>query len=244
MNTNKKACMRRDAIRDMLQKQEVVTLQEFCQVLHASVATIRSDLTVLEKQGCLRRVRGGAVSTEGTPRNTVYASRVHLNEREKEQIARQAAELLQEDMTVVLDAGTTCARLAQEILNRGLRCTVITASWTAAEILSRSSDVTLQVTGGRLDREHNRLTGGFPAGLQADLYFLSPDGIAGDQATGSDPEESARKAATARACGQVVCLADPSKINRRGVLETCQPDVLVTCDGIRWLGNRQAENQN
>lgn len=116
---------------------------------------------------------GGAVSTEGTPRNTVYASRVHLNEREKEQIARQAAELLQEDMTVVLDAGTTCARLAQEIPEPGLRCTVITASWTAAEILSRSSDVTLQVTGGRLT---GNTTGspGFSCGSAGRSVFSFP----------------------------------------------------------------------
>ncbi|WP_067554011.1 DeoR/GlpR family DNA-binding transcription regulator [Faecalibaculum rodentium] len=232
MNTDKKARQRQAAIRDLLQKQEVVTIREFCETLHASVATIRKDLTLLEERGCLRRVRGGAVSTEGTPRNTVYVSRLHLNEQEKTQIADQAVRLIQPHMKLILDAGTTCARLAQRILEEEIPCTVWTPNLTAIQILSRSPKITLMSAGGILDRDHNRFQGPVPGEFYADLYFLSPDGFCCGQATGTDQEESLRKRSFASQSDKVICLVEPSKEGRVAPFEIFCPAVTITEKGI------------
>lgn len=234
MNTNKKALARQAAIRDMLQKQEVVTLDQFCESLHASVATIRNDLTTLEKEGCLRRVRGGAVSTEGTPRNTVYASRIHLNERAKREVAARAIERIQPGMTIILDAGTTCAKLAQMILEKGIVCTVYTPSLTAIQILSRSPSVELIGAGGRLDRDHNRFEGMFDKEIAADIYFLVPDGLCDGMATGADREESARKQMYMRCARTTICLADDSKAGRKAPCEIGKPDEIIISENAKF----------
>ena len=227
MNTDKKARLRQAAIRDLLEKQEVVTIREFCETLQASVATIRKDLAMLEQRGYLRRVRGGAVSTEGTPRNTVYASRIHLNEREKAAAADQAVGLIEPGMSLILDAGTTCARLAQRILEEEIPCRVWTSSLPAIQILSRCSSVSLISAGGLLDRNHNRFQGPVPDDFHADLYFLSPDGFSQGTATGTDREESLRKQSFVRHADQVVCVLDSSKRDRTALFEICRPALVL-----------------
>ncbi|GAA3330430.1 hypothetical protein GCM10020331_082970 [Ectobacillus funiculus] len=47
-------------ILDLLEKQEVVKLQEFVDVTSSSESTIRRDLSQLESQRKLKRVHGGA----------------------------------------------------------------------------------------------------------------------------------------------------------------------------------------
>ena len=49
MNNSKKARIRQDKIRDMLLTKELISVQEFCEQLNASQATIRNDLTYLEQ---------------------------------------------------------------------------------------------------------------------------------------------------------------------------------------------------
>ena len=188
--------------------------------------------TLLEERGCLRRVRGGAVSTEGTPRNTVYVSRLHLNEQEKTQIADWAVRLIQPHMKLILDAGTTCARLAQRILEEEIPCTVWTPNLTAIQILSRSPKITLMSAGGILDRDHNRFQGPVPGEFYADLYFLSPDGFCCGQATGTDREESLRKRSFASQSDKVICLVEPSKEGRVAPFEIFCPAVTITEKGI------------
>ena len=50
MNNSKKARIRQDKMRDMLLTKELISVQEFCEQLNASQATIRNDLTYLEQQ--------------------------------------------------------------------------------------------------------------------------------------------------------------------------------------------------
>ena len=140
VNNNKKALIRQGKIRDMLVQKDVVTLKEFCETLNASVATIRNDLTSLEKQGVLKRVLGGAVSIEGTPTNTRYSTRINLYKEEKQKIAKYAVDnFVKEGMVIALDAGSTCHYAAQYILEKDIECTIITNAFNIVNILSKSN---------------------------------------------------------------------------------------------------------
>ena len=61
MNNRKKAEIRHEQIKNMLMKKEIVGIHEFCEKLKVSEATIRNDLTYLERAGILKRILGGAV---------------------------------------------------------------------------------------------------------------------------------------------------------------------------------------
>jgi len=78
--------------------------------LEVTSETIRRDLTMLERQGVLRRVHGGAIPVERLRFERSLAARDALMQAEKERIAKAALEELPDEGAVLLDAGTTTAR--------------------------------------------------------------------------------------------------------------------------------------
>ena len=58
------APQRRERLRQMLREGGVARVDDLRKSLDVSVATIRRDLEILEEEGKVRRVHGGAVSME------------------------------------------------------------------------------------------------------------------------------------------------------------------------------------
>lgn len=87
-------------------KIDVNTLSEQLQV---SKVTIRKDLDKLESKGLLRRVHGYAVLNSGDDLNV----RLSYNYNIKRRIAEKAAELVQDNDTIMIESGSTCALLAE-----------------------------------------------------------------------------------------------------------------------------------
>ncbi|MDF2609554.1 MAG: fruR1 [Lachnospiraceae bacterium] len=93
----------------ILEQKRTVTVQELTEMLNASESTIRRDLTVLHRKGLLVKVHGGATVTgiNYSTKDDDVATRQDLNRDEKIHIARYAAELVQANDFVYIDAGTT-----------------------------------------------------------------------------------------------------------------------------------------
>src|ERR1041384_6686327 len=96
--------------------------------------TIRRDLTVLERQGFLRRVHGGAIPVERLGFEPTLSVRETVMTDEKTRIAKAAAAELGDAASIMLDAGSTTAKLAEELpVDREL--TVVTHSVNIAVAL-------------------------------------------------------------------------------------------------------------
>ena len=80
--------------------------------LEVTPETIRRDLTQLERLGRLRRVHGGAIPVERFGFEPTVQHRSERLVAEKMRIAKAALDLLPDDGTILLDAGTTTACLA------------------------------------------------------------------------------------------------------------------------------------
>src|SRR5687767_11495571 len=91
---------------------DVATLSD---QLNVTAETIRRDLTTLERAGVLRRVHGGAIPVERIGFEPAVATREAVLTVEKERIAKAALAELPDDGAIILDAGTTTARLAQAL---------------------------------------------------------------------------------------------------------------------------------
>src|SRR5690348_18361318 len=89
---------------------DVVALAE---TFGVTAETIRRDLTVLERSGVLRRVHGGAIPVERLGFEPALAARDAVLQAEKDRIAKAALAELPEEGSIVLDAGSTTARLAE-----------------------------------------------------------------------------------------------------------------------------------
>ena len=94
-------------ILDILYERDRISVAELAKILFVSEMTVRRDLTSLEKKGVIKRYRGGAVLT--TVSNEMPISRrFFVDEDEKKDLGRQAAEFLADGQTVYLDSSSTC----------------------------------------------------------------------------------------------------------------------------------------
>jgi DeoR/GlpR family transcriptional regulator of sugar metabolism len=160
---------RKAAIVVLLKRDGRVVSTSLARELGVSVDTVRRDLDELEDQGILKRVHGGAVvPLPGEPR---FLDRVEEEEPTKKRLAALATPLLADGEVIVLGGGTTTLQLARS-LRPDLHATVITASLDVAIALRDHARVSVDVLGGRLDRESQTLTG---VGTVDQLRRMRPD---------------------------------------------------------------------
>jgi len=132
----------------------------------------------------------------------------------KRAIASNAAELIEENSCILLDAGTTTLELA--LLLRNLHLTVITTDLQIALVLSKFPTVTVYTTGGCVDRLTSSHVGdaaiSFLSTVQADNAFIGTNvwDCGHGVATTSSVKQHLKRRMMASA-GQSILLADSSK---------------------------------
>ncbi|MFI3237833.1 MAG: DeoR/GlpR family DNA-binding transcription regulator [Lachnospiraceae bacterium] len=100
---------RQDEILRLVNTNKSASVQELTELLDASESTIRRDIIALDAQGKLTKVFGGAVALE-TNEPVVEPSmkeKVLLNIEQKREIAKIAANLIEQQDFVFIDAGST-----------------------------------------------------------------------------------------------------------------------------------------
>lgn len=101
----------------------VVNLKDIAAQLNVSETTVRRDFEKLEKQGKLKRVQGGATTSEGPEALLDSAQlttrlKTNVNLTEKQQVGAYAASLVQEGQCIYLDDGTSILPLAEILLRK------------------------------------------------------------------------------------------------------------------------------
>lgn len=193
-----------------------VDVGELAVAFSVSLETVRRDLTALERTGVLRRVHGGAIPAERLRHEPALAVRAAERTEQKRRIAEAAVRELEGASTILLDAGSTTAQLA-DLLPTDRELTVVTNAVPIAMALSYRTGVTVHLLGGRVRPrtqatvDHVALAG--LADLCVDVAFLGTNGISRERGfTTADPAEAAVKRAMVGAARRVVVLADASKI--------------------------------
>ncbi|KUI27917.1 DeoR family transcriptional regulator [Mycobacterium sp. GA-2829] len=222
---------------ELLSRQQFASLDEMQRATGASLPTIRRDLTLLERAGLLKRVRGGAspVAVSSTL-DEAFELRRRRNAREKGAIALAAAALVKNRTSVLLNDGSTTLALAEELAARAPSLWIATNGLNIGERLASVSSFEVIVIGGAL-RASSFGTGGplataAIAQLSVDVAFLSCDGADLDLGVRSNSLQDAEiAAAMAKRARRVVVLADSSKIGQRAIAGTVgwsDVDVLIT----------------
>ena len=198
----------------------VASTEELSQILDVSPETIRRDLVLLEQQGALTRVRGGA--TIGLPLLTgeepAFRDRTDLAADAKKRIGQAAAELVHPGQTVVMDVGTT-ALAAARALPADFFGTVATCSLLVATELASRPNLEILVCGGRLRSGDlalsNSTAQGFFAQFYADIAFLGSGGLhATAGLTDYYLDEAAVRKTIITNSAQSYVLADCTKVGR------------------------------
>ena len=192
---------RQQAIAELVISQGRASVAELAQTYDVTTETVRRDLAALDRAGVLRRVHGGAV-----PTRALHLVEPGVGEREttradyKDAIAEAAGEFFPlSGASVLLDAGTTTARIANQ-LPTDRELVVVTNSVPIAARLASMPTVTLQLLGGRV-RGVTQAAVGEQAlrvldNLRVDIAFIGTNGISARHGLSTpDSEEAAVKRA-------------------------------------------------
>ncbi|MEU0781600.1 DeoR/GlpR family DNA-binding transcription regulator [Streptomyces sp. NPDC006173] len=204
-------------ITDAVQAAGSVGVAELAELTGASEMTIRRDLEALAAQGVLERYRGGARSLLLRGDEPPFAMRVHDGLEVKRRIAAEAAKLITDGESVVLDSGTTCLEVARAL--KGRRITVMPLSLHAVNALTEAPQLTLLVPGGRPRQGELALTGPLTeaslASLRFDTALIGCCGLdAVNGLTAYDLDDAAVKRAAIAASRRVIAVTEGSKLAR------------------------------
>lgn len=221
------AAERRQRILDLVRSSGAISLRELARQLQTSEVTVRRDLRFLESEGLLDRRHGGAVLPGGLFREPSYSEKANVAAEEKAAIADLAVSLVSDGDALVIGAGTTTQAFARR-LTRFTELTVVTNSLLVAQVLARSGGVEVVMTGGSLRGSIHALVGSMTEQALSTVHstraFLSGNGLTGGRGL-STPNVGVAGVdrALARAAGEVVVLADHTKIGADAMVQTIPP---------------------
>jgi len=237
--TSSKKEARHRRIQVLLIDSSMLRVQELCDALDCSEATIRNDLRELEEKGLVKRTFGGALSTGNTYGSTDLTVHQKLHSREKNAIARYVvSNILENGQTIILDIGTTTLMLAQCIARSSLHLNVVTNSLVAANILIHNEKIDLHLPGGTysrfLDTFDVSATLDYYHNIHADYFFMSTNGISLEAGfTVPHQNLAAVKSVLIKQSRKTIALSDHSKINKSAFRKVCDfsdVDMLIVDD--------------
>ena len=208
---------RHQYILESIQRNASVRAEDLASALDVSIATIRRDFSSLEDHGRLLRTYGGAVTAPSSTEQS-FQQRTTAHQEAKNRIAIAVLPMLLAAKSVILDAGTTTACLAERIpSNQSLL--VVTNGLNIMDELRYREHVELVALGGAFRRKSQAFLGdaGFEqlSKLHVDVCFLGAFGL--DPAVGiTSPTESSAtlKTRMVAAAQHTYILADTSKFHK------------------------------
>lgn len=203
-------------ILQIVNEEKSVTVQALKERLHTSESTIRRDLTVLDQKKLLVKVHGGATALEMdyAAKDIAVASRMNQNTEEKREIGKFAANLVEADDFVYLDAGTTVSHMLEFIVSKD--AVFVTNGISHAQTLTRKG-IRVYLLGGMLKPATEALIG-LQAAESLERYHFTKGFFGTNGAdrkfgyTTPDPAEAMIKETAMKKCRQCYVLADSTKI--------------------------------
>jgi len=168
---------RMDKIMTILKENEYVTVDYLVNEIRYSPASIRRDLTMLEKQGLVTRSYGGVTLKNANV--SPFRFRQHSMKLVKNAISRKAADLVKDGDVVFIDGSSTTQYIGHFLTNKK-DITVVTSNMLLADFLSEHG-ITTYSTGGKVI-EHPGILGGETMlygvkNFSIDIAFCSSNGF-------------------------------------------------------------------
>jgi DeoR/GlpR family transcriptional regulator of sugar metabolism len=208
---------RRRALLDALQRDGEIQVRQLAAELNCSEMTVRRDLDVLEHDGVVRRVHGGAIRVQLRRDELPYAARLLEATDAKQRIGRAVAALITDGETVILDSGTTAVEVARAL--RGRPVTVLPLGLRVLMELADDDAITLICPGGDVRPGELVVTGDLAEvafeRLRFDTLVLGCCGL--DEREGVTthvPADARVKRAALRSARRMVLASDATKIGQ------------------------------
>lgn len=200
-----------------LEEKRSVTVTELTELLGISESTARRDITMLDREGKLVKVFGGAVLADNVylSAEPTVAQKSEVNREEKKRIARYAASLIRPQDFVYLDAGTTTGYMLDFIENTD--AVFVTNAVAHAQRLA-AGGMQVILVGGTLKTSTEAVVGTSAVLMLKDYHFsvgfFGTNGISRAAGfTTPDANEALVKRTALEQCEKAYILSDHSKFN-------------------------------
>jgi len=233
---------RRARMLDVIRQQGFVSIPELRDSLEVSESTIRRDLESLEESGEARRTHGGVFYT-GSVTTVRQFQRGNPSDGawdKKRAIAHEAAKLVSDHDTVLLDGGSTTYELAKQLVGRPLQ--IVTNSLPVANLFSASDSVDLVILGGAIHNRtgvtHGPFTDQMLETINVQKAFLSVAGVNEKGFYNSNLLLVETERCMMRSADRTIIVADSTKFGRSSLarmLEWNQVDTLVVDEDLSTL---------
>ena len=240
------------SIVDYLAVDKVTSVDELCEKLHVSPATIRRDLSQLDQLGRLRRVRGGALSADartlddaGMPDEShvrlegqMAFTETNIDHYDaKRAIGKEAVKLCEPGHSLIIDGGTTTFLMADQLPDEPYH--ILTTSLPILNRLIVKQKIRITLPGGQLFREQAIVLNPYDEGILnnfvATYIFIGAQAISRHGLKQTDSLLVQNERRLLERAEQIIVLADSSKMTANASLTVCplnEINTLITDAGI------------
>lgn len=211
---------RQDRILEYVTENRRVDVTDLAAMMAVSTVTIRKDLDRLEKNGLLRREHGYAVAAH----EDNMLSRLAYHHDLKRTIAQRVADSVADGETVMIESGSTCAMLAEELSKTHRGITIITNSAFIADFTRRNQGARVVLLGGDYQPESQVCVGPLAAagasGFFVNRLFVGVDGYTTESGfTAKNHLRAETVRAMARQAEELVVVTESIKFPRKGAVK-------------------------
>lgn len=204
-------------ILEMVMEADRIEVATLAERLGVSAVTIRKDLDQLVERGLIRREHGYATIASPDDLTSHLAYHYDLKKR----IARSAAGTVADGATIMIESGSVCALLAEELCRADRGITIVTNSAFIAGYVRTLPGAHVVLLGGDYQNESQCLVGPLArvgaAHFFVDALFVGCDGfVPGTGFTGKDHHRAEVVREMSRQADRTVVLTESSKFSRRG----------------------------
>lgn len=231
---------RRTQILQIVRSEGRARVNELASRFSSSAVTIRNDLNELHQRGLVLRSHGGAVLPEKILRESPVYERLKAQSEEKRRIGAEAATLIHDGETIILDSGTTTLEIARQIKSKQGLQVITNGVNIAAELLDARGVQTFMV-GGTIRSDSASIVGRSAEEMfeqfSADKLFLSGAGCDPDfGVSGANLDETMVNRAMLRIAREIILVADASKFSKRSMVRIAafsEIDIVISDSGLR-----------
>jgi DeoR/GlpR family transcriptional regulator of sugar metabolism len=233
----KETLSRRNEILSMLVESEEIHTASLADHFYVSTETIRKDLLYLQETGAIKKLHGKVrLSTKGT--DTPIDLRTFQMRDEKILIAQQALQMIENNMTIFIDGGSTVLEIAK-LLHKKENLTVITTSLSAANYIAKQNN-SVYVASGFVEGPSMIINGPFLfesiKHFKPVIAFMGTNGVfLHDGPTSKNSFDIEAKKMIVENSNTAVVVCDSSKFFTSGMLQYTNwssIDYLITDNGI------------
>lgn len=225
---------RQNLILDMLQGPEGYLVSDMSKILDVSVVTVRSELRELEKLGMVYRSHGKVFNNLFIP----MQFRFKKNLKEKTAVAKLAAQIVENEKSIMISHGSTCS-LVSNYINPKEKKRIVTNSTIVLDVTKNKKNIDIILIGGMfyptLDATLGAVAMSQIENYFVDTLFVGADGVSLDFGISTDFEDNTqilrKMAAQAR---RTILLVDSSKVNKKGlyrILDLKELDMMIIDSG-------------